>query len=257
MAGCPAAALAASPRPPKIEVAFLELPATTKKMSTATPVLISIEGNIGSGKSTLMRELRKRNPSWHFIDEPVESWMGMRDDSGKSLLELFYEDKQRWAYTFQNTALITRILNAKAAIRDWEAAGRPGKPIFITERCIHTDANVFARMLRADGDINNLEWTLYKKWFDGFASQVPDPLGYIHVDTPVTVCSERINGRAREGEGGIPVKYLDELDSAHFSWLRRDGFDTPVMRVDNVTAAPTPVEEVERFVERQWLGAVD
>lgn len=245
------------PSPPraKIEVAFLELPANTTKM--ATPVIVSIEGNIGSGKSTLLRALRTRNPSWHFIDEPVDSWMGMRDDSGKSLLELFYSDKKRWAYTFQNTALITRILNAKDAIKAWEAAGRPGKPIFITERCIHTDANVFARMLRADGDINNLEWTLYKKWFDGFASQVPDPAAYVHVDTPVTVCSDRINGRAREGEGAIPIQYLDELDSAHYAWLRREGFDAPVMRVDNVSKDQTPVEEVERFVERQWLEGVE
>jgi deoxyguanosine kinase len=223
----------------------------------ASPVLISIEGNIGSGKSTLLRKLKSRNPSWHFIDEPVDSWMAMRDDSGKSLLELFYQDKTRWAYTFQNTALLTRILNAKAAIESWKAAGRPGRPIFITERCVETDANVFAKMLRADGDMNGLEWTLYRKWFDGFANQVPEPVAYIHVDTPVTICSERINGRAREGEGGIPVKYLDELDSAHFAWLHRDGFSSPVLRVDNVSDQPTPVEAVESFVERQWLGSVD
>ena len=75
------------------------------------PVLISIEGNIGSGKSTLLKKLRERHANWNFIDEPVESWMSLRHSNGKSLLELFYEDKHRWAYTFQNTAILTRIIN--------------------------------------------------------------------------------------------------------------------------------------------------
>lgn len=223
----------------------------------SSPVLISIEGNIGSGKSTLLRELRARNADWHFIDEPVESWMALRNSAGESLLELFYKDKHRWAYTFQNTALLTRILNARNAIREWVAAGRPGKPIFITERCIQTDANVFAKLMTKDGDMDGLEWTLYKKWFDAFCDQVPEPAGYVHVDTPVTICSERIGRRAREGESSIPIQYLDELDSAHYGWLRTEDFNTPIMRFDNVSDNQTRVEDVEKWVQGRWLEAVD
>ena len=229
----------------------------TSTSSASSPVLISIEGNIGSGKSTLLRQLKARNPDWHFIDEPVESWMAMRNAAGESLLELFYKDKHRWAYSFQNTALLTRILNARTAIREWIAAGRPGKPIFVTERCIQTDANVFAKLMTKDGDMDSLEWTLYKKWFDAFCDQVPEPAGYVHVDTPVTVCAERIGRRAREGEGSIPIQYLDELDSAHYAWLRTDDFKTPIMRFDNVSDNQTRVEDVEAWVQGRWLESVD
>lgn len=224
---------------------------------SSSPVLISIEGNIGSGKSTLLRELRARNPDWHFIDEPVESWMSLRNDEGTSLLELFYSDKRRWAYTFQNTALLTRILNIRDSISAWKAAGCPGKPIFITERCVQTDMHVFAKLMHNDGEMDGLEWGLYKKWFEAFASQVPEPGAIVHVDTPVTVCSERIGMRAREGESTIPVEYLDKLDSAHFAWLRHYDFKTPLMRFDNVSDHQTRVEDVESFVEKMWLEAMD
>jgi deoxyadenosine/deoxycytidine kinase len=226
-------------------------------MSSATPILISIEGNIGSGKSTLLKELRARHPDWHFIDEPVEAWMGLRHSNGKSLLELFYEDKNRWAYTFQNTAILTRIINARNAIDDWRAAGCPGSPIFIAERCVHTDMHVFAKLILADGDIDKIEWEIYMKWFNAFSKQIPEPAGFIHVDTPVTVCAERIGCRAREGEGHIPTEYLDKLDTAHFNWLRADEFPTPVLRFDNVSKDQTTIQDVEKWITRRWLESMD
>jgi deoxyguanosine kinase len=216
------------------------------------PFLVSIEGNIGSGKSTLMRELCVRNPDWHFVDEPVDSWMALKNERGESLLEVFYRDKRRWAYTFQNTALLTRILALRDAVSKWRAAGCPGSPVFVTERCIETDAHVFAKMLADDGDIDALEMTLYRKWFEAFKDQVPTPAAYLHVDTPVTVCHERIEKRGREGEDNtIPIPYLDQLDSAHFRWLRDHTFKAPVMRVDNVSKDQTRIEFVEDWVRRQ------
>lgn len=224
----------------------------------ASPLIISIEGNIGSGKSTLLRELKARNPDWQIIDEPVDQWLTLKNERGECLLELFYKDKRRWAYTFQNTALLTRIQSTREAIQRWEAAGRPGKGVFITERCVQTDANVFAKLMRDDGEIDDLEWTLYKKWYDAFGKTVPEPSAYIHVDTPVTVCHERILKRGRDGEGGtIPVEYLDKLDTAHFRWLRDWDFKPAVMRVDNASKDRTRIEIVEEWVKSQWLHSVE
>ena len=221
------------------------------------PILISIEGNIGSGKSTLLQALRKSRPDWHFVDEPVESWMSLKNERDESLLQLFYGDKRRWAYTFQQTALLTRLAATKDAVAAWGAAGFPGSPIFVTERCVETDANVFAKMLAEEGDMDGLEMALYRKWFDRFADKSTRPTAYILVDTPVTVCHERIARRAREAEQGdaIPIEYLDRLDSAHFSWLMRDGVE--VFRYDNTSKDQTRVKDVEAWVRSQWLHALD
>ena len=43
----------------------------------------------------------------------------------------------------------------------------------ITERSIYTDSNVFAKMLYDDKKITLIEYTIYKKWFDEFISEIP------------------------------------------------------------------------------------
>jgi pantothenate kinase len=53
-----------------------------RSMSTFRPILISIEGNIGAGKSTFMESLRKLHPQWNFIDEPVGIWSKIKNDGG-------------------------------------------------------------------------------------------------------------------------------------------------------------------------------
>ena len=57
--------------------------------------IYSIEGNIGSGKSTLVRMLKeyfKDNDKIIFADEPVEDWMSVKDNSGEDILSKFYAD---------------------------------------------------------------------------------------------------------------------------------------------------------------------
>jgi hypothetical protein len=75
------------------------------------PILISIEGNIGAGKSYLLSSMRKEHPEYCFIDEPVEFWESLKNEENESLLEVFYADQRRWSYTFQNCALLSRFKN--------------------------------------------------------------------------------------------------------------------------------------------------
>jgi deoxyadenosine/deoxycytidine kinase len=84
-----------------------------------TPIIISIDGNIGAGKTTFLNELKTTHPEWHFIDEPVDSWMKFKNEHGESLLEVFYKDRKRWSYTFQNCAFLTRIRAITKAIEDF------------------------------------------------------------------------------------------------------------------------------------------
>ncbi len=121
----------------------------TQMSVTTKPLIVSIEGNIGSGKSTLLRRLRELKPEWMFVDEPVDSWMSIRNDSGESLLEVFYKDIKRWAYTFQNAAVLSRGMMVREAFERWQAGNidQRQKVIFM-ERCVETDKNVFAKMLK-------------------------------------------------------------------------------------------------------------
>lgn len=175
-------------------------------------IVISIEGNIGAGKSTLLEALRTAMPEVEVVVEPVGEWLSLKTADGKSLLELFYEDKQRWAYTFQNCAILTRLRLLKQVLQSTK------KAVIITERSVLTDRFVFAEMLRASGDLNDIEWQLYLNWYETFATELPMS-GIVYLTTDVATSGSRIVKRGRHGEENIPVAYLKALEAQHHVWL--------------------------------------
>ena len=64
-----------------------------------------LEGNVGTGKSTFLRMLEEIG--LQVIFEPVNEWSNMKNSNGKNLLEEFYGDQTRYAYTFQSVAFRT------------------------------------------------------------------------------------------------------------------------------------------------------
>jgi deoxyadenosine/deoxycytidine kinase len=58
------------------------------------PIILSIDGNIGAGKSTFLNQLKKSYPNWHFVDEPVDTWTKFVNENNESLLEVFYKDRK-------------------------------------------------------------------------------------------------------------------------------------------------------------------
>ena len=63
----------------------------------STTKIITIEGNIGSGKSTLLKQLKEtfKQRKIVFVDEPVKEWEDIKDSSGRTVLELFYENSEK------------------------------------------------------------------------------------------------------------------------------------------------------------------
>jgi deoxyadenosine/deoxycytidine kinase len=217
--------------------------------------LISIEGDIGAGKTTLIDKLKAAHPDWHFIDEPVGTWTKLQTSDGKNLLELFYEDKTRYSYTFQNCALLSRAMNIAKTIEDWERRCRLNPEeeqynVFVTERCIETDFNVFAKMLHDDGHMNLMEWDLYKMWYDYVKKQSPALSGIVYVNTPPDICHARIAIRGRKGEDGIPLEYLKNLEVYQNAWLHGAENTVPIMPFKNYGDDQNTVEDVEEFIER-------
>ena len=216
------------------------------------PILISIEGDIGAGKSTLIDKLKAGHPEWHFIDEPVTTWTNLKTSDGENLLELFYKDKPRYSYTFQNCALLSRALNIKKCIDEWKERCELNPEeaqhnVFITERCIETDFFVFAQMLFDDGFMNLLEWDLYKMWYNYVKAQSYPLTGIIYVSTPPEICLERIHIRARKGEDLIPIEYLQKLDTYQKRWLKSET-EIKIIEYKNYGEKQTTKEEIIQFI---------
>jgi len=176
--------------------------------------IISIEGNIGSGKSTLVEGLRQKYMSHNeicFLQEPVDEWECVRDTNGQTILEKYYGNQERYAFSFQMMAYISRLAQLRNAIRK-------GFRTIITERCVHTDKMVFAQMLYDDKKMEEVEFQIYNKWFDEFIDDIPE-FHYVYVKTTPNVAHARVNKRSRQGECGIPIDYLEKCHTYHDNWM--------------------------------------
>ena len=126
-------------------------------------ILISIEGNIGVGKTTLMNLLEESlGDTAEYIFEPINEWHNIKDCQGRDILQTFYDDKLRWSYTFQNFAYITKLVHIINKIEN------SGKKYIIMDRSLAADINTFGKMLHEDGFMNDIEWNAYKTWNNFF-----------------------------------------------------------------------------------------
>eukprot|EP01039_Chlorochromonas_danica_P003442 gene3442-3770_t len=206
------------------------------------PILVSIEGNIGAGKTTLLKRLREQHPEWIPIDEPVDTWSTIKNDNGESILEIFYKDRKRWSYTFQNCALLTRYQNIEAAVSKVKEQHRTGTFIFLTERCLETDYYVFTKMLRDEGSINNMEIELYHRLLEQLKKTATNLSAIIHVNTHPEQCLQRIRQRGRSGEEAITQDYLNLLHLYQDKWINQSPL--PIFSTD-----VSNYEDVESFIK--------
>jgi deoxyadenosine/deoxycytidine kinase len=213
-----------------------------------SPIIISLDGNIGAGKSTLLAEIRNRLHDVHIVDEPVGQWTALKNAEGKNLLELFYEDKKRWSYTFQNCAILTRLKNIQDAVENLDSTLK-GPQVIITERSVLTDKHVFAEMLYDAGDIDPLEWELYESWFNIFGKKHPVK-AIIYISTSSSTSKERIQIRNRQGEDRIGIDYLDALDKQHKKWI--ENTNIPVLTLSTEIGVPVEenVEKIKEFIQK-------
>lgn len=207
-----------------------------REVSLRPPRVFSLDGNIGAGKTTLLTHISKAFPDVLIVPEPVDTWTRLKDEDGRNLLELFYEDKKRWAYTFQNAAILSRL----KLLKDILATARPGQ-IIVTERSVLTDRCVFAKMLKDTGILDSLEWDLYEMWYKTFATDIP-MAGILYVTTDVSTSAQRIKTRNRHGEESISTDYLTDLNRYHEAWL--SSANIPVLRV----STDTPLHETMVYI---------
>lgn len=206
-------------------------------------IIISLDGNIGAGKSTLLNAIRERlSDEVEIVQEPVDTWEALRNEKGESLLTLFYNDKKRWSYTFQNAAILTRLDAIKNAVKSAK------KRVLISERSVLTDRFVFAEMLYDGGDINELEWQIYNNWFDTFAKELP-MRGVIHLTTGVETSADRIKIRGREGESSIPNEYLSALDAQHHKWLSNTDLKVLHLSTENGVSVDDNVTKIREYLK--------
>ena len=170
-----------------------------------------VEGNIGAGKSTFLRLIDEQLPV-QIVYEPLDQWQ--QAASGENLLDHFYKDTKRWAYTFQSYAFITRVMQQQKKQQE------TGALLQVLERSVYSDRYCFAKNCFEMGTMTPLEWALYQEWFDWLVTTYAQrPNGFIYLRTTPEKCFSRLKKRARAEEEIIPLSYLESLHTKHEQWL--------------------------------------
>lgn len=193
--------------------------------------IISIEGNIGSGKSTIIsiiHKLLEKRDDIEFLKEPVDKWINTCDEDGNNILDVFYKNQKRWSYSFQMNAYITKLQQLEMACQ------KESNKLVVCERSVETDRHCFAKQLAEDGLINKMEWQLYDNWYYWLKEKTNCKLdGIIYLKCSPEVSYERINIRKRKEENNIPMDYLTKIHNKHNEWLSNPDVPLLVLDVNN------------------------
>ncbi|WP_034549901.1 deoxynucleoside kinase [Carnobacterium funditum] len=184
--------------------------------------VIVLAGMIGAGKSTytkLISESLGSNAFYESVDD-------------NRILEKFYEDPKRWAFSLQIYFLNTRFRSIKAAFLHENN---------VLDRSIYEDA-LFTKINYEEGNMSDAEMDTYLDLLDnmmeeleGMKKKSPDLLIYLRgsLDTVLN----RIEKRGRsfeqiEGNQGL-LDYYTHLHSQYDSWF--DSYsksDTLIIDID-------------------------
>ena len=165
------------------------------------PIVIIIEGQIGVGKTT-MGELLER-------ELEVTLYRELQRPETLSLLDRFYADQGRWAFTLQIHFLNDRFRMIKQ-IRD--AGGGA------LDRSIYGD-RIFADVLHEDGQMSEEEYLTYTTLLDNMLEHVQPPDLLVYLDCTIDTALSRIKKRNRGLESGIPRDYLERLNERYLRFF--------------------------------------
>lgn len=196
------------------------IPSLAKTM-LSRPTFVSIEGNIGAGKSSFLKILQEKYKDCDdimFIQEPVDLWETVKDSKdGKNILQKYYMNPIKYAFAFQVLAFTTRLQLLKRAIQD---AGANCK-VILMERSLDADHRIFAKMLLEDNILEPIEFQIYETMAnEELKNYSVDKI--IWLNTSSEECMRRIHTRNRIGEENISNNYLQKCDACHREWLNTD-----------------------------------
>ena len=191
-------------------------------------VILSIEGNIGSGKSTIIDYFKNNyhNDNIIFLPEPVDEWDNIKDNENNTILKKFYNNQKKYSFAFQMMAYISRLNLLRNTIKN------NSNKIIISERSLFTDKYVFAKMLYDSGNMEDVEYQIYNNWFQSFLDLAPISK-MIYLKTDPKISFDRISIRNRQGEDNIPYEYIENCHLYHNNMYDEINFDKKIIDCTN------------------------
>ena len=196
--------------------------------------IVSVQGNIGSGKSAVLAELAR---DYRTFPEDLARW--------SPWLSLFYEEMSsggrkpsKYALGLQIKVLCSFRRIAAEARRGGGGAGS----VALVERSPASSRDIFVNLAAARGALAEHELELYREVYETIAWE---PRVNIYLRCPPRVALERVRRRARKGEAAVDLEYIQKLHDRHEALY---GSDPRCIVVDSSRPLAEVCAEIRRFL---------
>ena len=172
---------------------------------------IVIEGNIGAGKSSLVRKFSERN-NLKPVYEQFED---------NAFLPKFYSDPEKYAFTVEMSFLADRFNQLKKVLNNPD--------IFYDG--IMADYFILKSLIFSRITLDKHEYKLFRDVFNIILKQIKVPDLYVYLHKTPDRLIKSINERNRNYEKNITVDYLSKLENSYFEFFKQH-HEVPVLLID-------------------------
>jgi len=167
---------------------------------------VTIEGNIGAGKTTLAHLLSKHYNARLILEEFAEN----------PFLPKFYESPEQYAFPLELFFMAERYKQLKELLQTKDMFQQITISDYLFTKCL-----LFAKV-----NLPDEEFRLYQKLFDIINPQIIQPNILIYLHTPVVRLQENIKKRNRQYEQSIPNDYLFSLQETYTQYIKQHNIKT-------------------------------
>jgi len=201
---------------------------------------ITIEGNIGAGKTTLATRLAKDFNGKLILE-------GFADNP---FLPPFYENKERYAFPLELYFMAERYQQLKAFLTEQDLFSA-----FTVSDYLFVKSLLFARV-----NLSEDEFKLYSTLFNIINPTLPQPDLVVYLHSPVDKLKANINKRGREYEKNISEEYLWSLHQTYMDYFRTAlNLKTVVIDISEINFAEheSDYNKVVQIINANYLDGIN
>ena len=174
---------------------------------------VTIEGNIGAGKTTLA----------HLLSKHYNARLVLEQFADNPFLAKFYENPQQNAFPLELFFMAERYKQLKELLHTKDLFQHTTISDYIFTKCL-----LFAKV-----NLPDEEFLLYQRLFDIIHQQLiqPDILIYLHA--PVNKLQASIRKRGRAYEQSIPDSYLFDIQQTYIHYIKQHNVKTLFVDASN------------------------
>jgi len=174
---------------------------------------ITIEGNIGAGKTTLA----------HLLAKHYNARLVLEQFADNPFLPKFYENPQQYAFPLELFFMAERFKQLKDLIQQKDLFQSLTISDYLFTKCL-----LFAKV-----NLPEDEFRLYQNLFEIIHQQLVKPEILIYLHAPVTKLQQNIRKRNRSYEQNIPDDYLFSIQETYTHYIRQHNMKTLFVDASN------------------------